>query len=89
MTVADGRSARRADVGEVRISMELAVFGASLRLYVVHRNAGPVGAEGEEVQLDEMALAAMKVEVLGAVDRLTSMFRKSSGAANWAKAQSP
>jgi hypothetical protein len=55
--------------------VELAVFGAGVRLYIIHRNADPIGAQGEKVQLDEMALAAMKVEVLGAVDRLTSMFR--------------
>jgi len=54
--------------------VELATSGARAWFDVVYGNPGPKSAEREEMQLHEVALAAVQVVVLGAVNRLAPMF---------------
>jgi len=54
--------------------VELAIFLAGTGFYLVDRNSGPKGPEREEMQLNDVASAAVEVVVLGAVYRLATMF---------------
>ena len=68
--------------------VELATSGARAWFDVVYGNPGPKSAEREEMQLHEVASAAVEVVVLGAINRLTPMLGQSGGAAYRAGTQS-